>query len=195
MNDILDIPDVDQVEFDEFFSSIQKQQDGEEENVPIPSSNLEARKWLAAYLKIDGKVDYYSKEYKDFMKKRYIAPIDEKIERLEISKEFIKDGLLKFLNNAEIDSTSFPDLATVSKTDGKDKIIYPEDEEELAKTLVASGKKDFIRTKYALDKKEINLYFADKKEVPFSGLSIENGTDGVRITKSKSYKESRTKES
>ena len=187
------IEDVDQVEFDEFFNSIQPESENEN-NVPIPDSKLSARKWLLAYLKMESEIEYLSDVYKPYQKERYLKPTEDRIERLVKSQDFIKEGLLKFLENAELDSVPFPDFATVSKAEGKDKIIYPENEEELAENLFKSGNKDFVKIKHSLDKKAINQYIANNDgELPFSGLSIEKVADSVRVTRSKAYKASEDK--
>lgn len=187
----LDLENIDQVDFDDFFSAIQSQLAGEESNIPIPGSKIEARKWVMAYLKAESEIEYLAKEYKAYIKNRYIDPIDDRVDRLERSQDFIKEGLLKFLENAELDSVPFPDFATISKAAGKEKIVYPENEEELAENLHKTGKDSFVRTKHSLDKKAIAKYYSENSDLPFSGLSVEEGVDSVRVTRSKAYKASK----
>ena len=189
----LDLENIDQVDFDDFFNSIQAQLNGENANIPLPGSKIEARKWVMAYLKAEEEIEYLSKEYKTYMKNRYISPIDERVDRLERSQDFIKEGLLKFLENAELESVPFPDYATISKVGGHEKLVYPEDEEALAEALRKAGKDQFIRTKYSLDKKAIGKYHSDTKSLPFDGLSLEEGRDSVRVTRSKAYKSAKGK--
>lgn len=182
----LDVENIDEVEFDEFFAQIHSHLSGEEEiSSTAPKDNIGARKWLTAATKIEDKITYFKGDYKKFLKKRYLDPVDKKVEQLEKSVDFIKEGLLQFLNATEEKNIPFPDLATVSKVSSKDKIVYPEDEEAFAEALHNSGEEDFVVTKFRIDKKAINKAFKDSGELPVSGLATEETSESVRITRAK----------
>jgi len=179
----IDLEKAEEIELDDFFNQIHSLMDSEENSRILPDDRLSARKWLLAILHYEKEVNFLKDEYKSALISKYIYPIDKKIEQLEKSQSYLRDGLLQFLKNADQKNVNFPDLGTVTRVDGTDKIIYPEDEAAFAEALRASGNDQFINVKYSLNKKAIGEFYKDHGEFPVSGLSTEKKSDSIRIRK------------
>lgn len=181
---IIDIEKADEVELEEFFNQIKSLMDGGEESKVLPDDRLSARKWLLAMLRYEQEAEYLKETYKEALIEKYIDPIDKKISAINKSISYLKDGLLQFLKNADQKSVNFPDLGTITKFDGQDKILYPDDESALAESLNAAGETKLVNVKYTLNKKAISDMYKQTGELPVSGLVVEKGLDSVRVRKS-----------
>lgn len=180
---VIDIDKADEVELDEFFDQIKSLMDNGEESRILPDDRLSARKWLLAILRYEEEANYLKETYKEALIEKYIDPIDKKISTINKSILYLKDGLLQFLKNADQKSVNFPDLGTITKFDGQDKIIYPDDEASLAESLAASGENKLVNVKYTLNKRAISDMYKQTGELPVSGLVVEKALDSVRVRK------------
>lgn len=191
LDDLTEITEEEKLELEELLDSFNEEIDDAGAET-APSSRIEARKWVHAYLHADKEKKYLKDEYIPFLMEKYIAPVKDKMERLSKAQDFIKDNCLDFLESAEETKINFPDLATISIVTSKEKIVYPEDkdvEESMAEQLFKDGKSNFVKTSHKFDKKAISEYYKDHEELPFSGLGIEETDKTVRVTKAKKKKE------
>lgn len=183
---VLDLENIDEVEFEEFFEQIHSHLHGDEEmEATCPDGKIEARKWLAALIRLEDKMDYLKNDYKKYLKKRYLDPVDKKVLQLDSSREFLREGLLQYLIDAEERNINFPDIGTVSKVKAKKKIIYPDDESSFAETLHESGQDEFVKTKYSIDKTAISKYFKGSGQLPVSGLATEDSPETISVRRAK----------
>jgi len=189
--DILDLQymsldESDEEMFKDIYDRLDEYMGNEDNETPFvaPEDRISARDWLLASLKIEDEIKYLKEVYIKELEKRYIAPVKEKIEKHNDALEILKQGLRQFLENAEERKVDFPDLASVGQYDAAEKIIYPEDEKEFAKML-HDNNSGFIRITPSLDKKEIQKFYKENKELPFEELRVEPGKKSVRITRKK----------
>ena len=186
----LNIEDIDEVEFDEFFEQIHQHLEEDENSASVaPADRIEARKWAIASLRMKDEIEFLDKKYKTHLQEKYLEPVDKKIRKMQESIAFVEEGLLKFLKSSGEKRVSFPDIGTVSKVKSKKKIIYPEDENSFAENLRSSGDEDFVNMKYTINKKAISKYLKDKGELPVSGLATEKTPESIRITRAKNKDE------
>ncbi|HUS49724.1 MAG TPA: hypothetical protein VMZ91_06135 [Candidatus Paceibacterota bacterium] len=183
------IADMENEDFSDFYSKIQDfMATDEEEGVVIcPDSKIEARNWVFAFVKMKEEIDFLKKELIPALIEKYIKPSKDRIEQLESSQGFVKDGLFEFLRSIGEKKVSFPSLATVSEAKTQPKVIYPEDEKALIEKLVKEKSK-YIVNKPSLDKKAILAEFKEKGELPFDELIGEAASTAIRVTMSKARK-------
>jgi len=176
---------IEEVSFDDFYSELECQiENSEEVSVMPPESRLKAREWLYAVIKLEDEISFLKDEYIKYLTEKHILPVKEKIKKYDKSIEILRLGLRKFLENAEEQKVNFPDLATVSKFNPQNQIIYPDDERELAERL-HKEESEYINLNPKLDKKKIRDFFKKNKNLPISDLSIVDSIPTVKITREK----------
>lgn len=147
----------------------------------MPEDIVGVRKILWAILKNDEDIDFYKKEYIPALKEKYIKPVESEIAKLVEKQDALKGLVCDYMSKNSKKTLKYPDLATVSLLDSKDKIEYPENETELAEKMFKNGQTEFIRNKPNFDKKKINKYFKENKEVPFDDLIVVESGPSIRI--------------
>ena len=151
----------------------------------IPDDIIGARKLIWAYIKNKEDIEFYKKEYIPALKEKYIGPVEKTIVKLEEKQDALKGIVLDYMKNTDKKTLKYPDLATISRLPSENKIQYPENEKELAEKMFEEGKTDFLRNKPTFDKKKINKYYKENKEVPIDELiEVESG-ENIRITPKK----------
>ena len=180
--DMLDLMEEEEVEA--FLSTISS-----DDGSVVPDDKIESRKWVVAYLKIKKEIDFLKKEYKPFLKGKYLDPIDDKVCSLEEQQDMIKEGLFEFLEEAEEQKVSFPDVGTAYKMKTKPKLLYPDDEKALIDKL-NNENSEFISNKPILDKKKLLAEFIATGKVPIADLTGvgEGETVGIRAATKKKDK-------
>lgn len=180
-----ELEEVDQVEFDKLYEKIQEYSEKKEDGARIipPDTHMSARDWVYAFMKLDSEIDRLKDEYIPALTDRYIKPVREKIQRHEDTKEILKAGLKEFLDNIKETKVNFPDVATVYIQAASEKLIYPDDEVELANKLGKDS--EFVRMKVELDKKKIMDSYKQTKILPSEEIQVEIGEAEVRLRKTK----------
>jgi len=183
----LELEEVDEITFKSLYDQIISEDSNEElGKIAPPDTEMKARDWAMAYLKLDDQITRYEKEYIPALTERYIKPVKDKIEKHKIAQEMIKDGLFEFLEKVEETKVTFPDICTVYQQKGRDSFIYPEDEKAFAQEIFEKdSESEFVKVEPKLDKKAISKHFKDKKELPFSEIQIEEGETEVRLRRAK----------
>jgi predicted outer membrane protein len=183
----LELEEVDEEAFEDLYQKLQEYANQENKDAVIaPETKLEVRNWLMSYMKLEDEIDEL-KEYLEMLDERYLQPSRDRIEAHKANMDLLKKGMLQFLNNAEEKKVIFPELATVSRWNPEDKIIYPEEEKELkelAEKLFKEGS-EFVVPKPALDKKKIKEYWEKNKKLPIESLDVDTGRESVRVTRAK----------
>ena len=120
------------------------------------------------------------------LKKKYIEPVEEKINKNKQAKEQIQYGLKMFLDNINERKTNFPDLGTIFIQKNPKSIMYPEDEKDLAKKLYEE-ESEYVRVDPKIDKKKINEKFKESgyEEVPIEGVSIKDSEEIIKFRRAK----------
>jgi len=182
----MELDESDEEMFKDIYDKLEEYMDNEDESTPFvaPEDRISARDWLLASLKIEDEIKYLKEVYVKELEKKYILPVKNQIEKHNDALDILKQGLRQFLENAEERKVDFPDLASVGQYDAAEKIIYPEDEKEFAKMLHENNS-EFIRVTPSLDKKGIQKYYKENKELPLEELRAEPGKKSVRITRKK----------
>jgi len=180
----LNLEEVDELSIEQLYQDVEQKLDDEKSVVIPPGTHNVARNWVYAHQKLGAEVDRLKDEYIPFLMERYIKPVKDKIERHKNAQEIIKEGLKDFLNNIQETKVNFPDLATVYMQKGSEKIVYPENEEELAKSLHEVGS-DYVRVSTSLNKSKISSDYKETGKLPIPELSIEKTESEVRFRKAK----------
>lgn len=183
------IQEMESEDFSDFYDKIKDFIGDDEIPTVCPESKIAARDWVLAFVKMKEDIEFYKKEYIPALTEKYITPVKDKIEQLEKSQDFIKDGLMEFLSSIGEKKVSFPDLATVSEAKTPVKVIYPENEEDLIKKILEEDENsEYIVKKPSLDKKKILNEYKEKEELPFDELLGEAAGTTLRVTVAKSRK-------
>ena len=169
----MELDESDEEMFKDIYDKLEEYMDNEDESTPFvaPEDRISARDWLLASLKIEDEIKYLKEVYVKELEKKYILPVKNQIEKHNDALDILKQGLRQFLENAEERKVDFPDLASV-------------DEKEFAKMLHENNS-EFIRVTPSLDKKGIQKYYKENKELPLEELRAEPGKKSVRITRKK----------
>lgn len=177
------IEEMEEVEFDNFYSEIEEFV-GKEDHFVSPDSKIDARKWLFAVLKLEDEISFLKKEYIPALEDKYIRPVKEKINKHDETIGFLKEGIYTFLKNSEATSVNFPDMATVSLKKKPADLLYPEDEKTLAEKL---GLEDspFVKKKFSLDKMKIKDEWKRTGAIPIDGLASVDESETIAIRKAK----------
>ena len=173
MNDIDQfIEEEEDEEFDEFYDLLQSFAPSEEDEEPeerssyVPDTKIKARKWVSAYKKLKEEIDWLQKEYKPFLKEKYLNPIDKKIGQHEKALDVIKETMLEYFENCEETKLNFPDIGTMFTQKIAPQVIYPDkaQETELIDQLVKDKNTYYLKEKYTFDKPKIKEVFNFTKD-------------------------------
>lgn len=179
----LELEEVDELSISQLREDVEDSLDNDGVIIP-PDSHNEARNWVYAHQNISEEINRLKTEYIPYLMERYINPVKEKIERHRESQEVIKSGLKEFLENIEETKANFPDLATVYLQKGQEKLVYPEEEDELAKKLFEENS-EYVRVSPKLDKTKIKKSWSSTGEVPIDEILVEETESEIRFRKAK----------
>ena len=181
---VVDIESMEEEEFEEFFEKLEESLGSEDEGILVPDSKLDARSWVAAYVRMSEEIEYLEKEYVKALQEKYILPVKNRVSKLKDSQSGIKASLLEFLKESGEKKLAFPDVGTASKIKSQPKLLYPDDEDKLIEKLVEEKSK-YIKTKPSLDKKQLLADYKATGDVPVDDLLVEDADETIRITKAK----------
>ena len=184
------IKNMESEDFSDFYEKIKGMiQDQAEDEVSIlPESKIDARNWVFAFVKMKEDIEFLKKDYIPALTDKYIKPVKDRIEQLEVAQGFIKEGLFSFMGEIGEKKISFPDLATISEAKTQPKVIYPEDEKAFLEILLKENS-DLVVQKPAIDKGKILAQFKETGELAHEQLVGEAAGTSVRVTVLKSRKE------
>jgi len=184
------IKNMESEDFSDFYEKIKGMiQDQAEDEVSIlPESKIDARNWVFAFVKMKEDIEFLKKDYIPALTDKYIKPVKDRIEQLEVAQGFIKEGLFSFMGEIGEKKISFPDLATISEAKTQPKVIYPEDEKAFLEILLKENS-DLVVQKPAIDKRKILAQFKETGELAHEQLVGEAAGTSVRVTVLKSRKE------
>lgn len=177
-------------DFSDFYDKVKEMMGDDEEQdgvIVLPESKIDARNWVFAFVKMKEEIEFLKKEYIPALTEKYIRPVKDRVERLEVAQGFIKEGLFSFMGEIGEKKIAFPDLATVSEAKTQPKVIYPDDEKAFLELLLKE-ESDLVAQKPSIDKKKILTQFKETGELAHEELVGEAAGTAVRVTVAKSRK-------
>lgn len=168
-------------EAEDFEGYLQKIKESEE-TVVLDSKN-EISRFVEYRQKKIRENKYLKEEYKPFVMKKHIDPINEKIKKNEEDIDFLNQVILSGMEEVGEKTVTFPDIAKITVSTVPESIIYPEDDKAFVEKIVEENPESpFLRKKYELDKKGIKEYYKNNEALPFPELEIKSESKTIKVT-------------